>query len=261
MCLILISYRQDPDYPLILAANRDEYYSRPTRAAHYWQDHPAILGGRDLEQGGTWLGITRRGKFAAVTNYREPPLKKTGKVSRGLLVSDFLTGTEPPREYLTGLTARAGNYDAFNLLAGDVSDLYFFSSRRGGAQKLSRGLYGISNGELDCPWPKVKKGKARLDREMEANGRLDPERLMAILSEKQIAADGELPDTGIGVELERKLSPIFINMDGYGTRSSTVLLIDGHGRVQFEERSFDERGGITSTAKFEFDIEGLVSCS
>ena len=255
MCLILLSYRQDPVYPLVLAANRDEFYSRPALPAHYWEDHPTILGGRDLEQGGTWLGITRRGKFAAVTNYREPPLKKTGKVSRGLLVSDYLAGSVPPLEYLTGLATKVDRYDAFNLLAGDVSDLYFFSSRMGRAQKLSQGIYGISNGELDCPWPKVRKGKAKLDREMEKNSRLDPEGLMAILSEKQIAADGELPDTGIGMELERKLSPIFINMDGYGTRSSTALLIDRHGRVQFEERSFDERGEMSNTAAFEFVIK------
>lgn len=255
MCLILISYRQSPDYPLILAANRDEFFPRPTRAAHYWEDYPFILGGRDLEQGGTWLGITRRGRFAAVTNFREPPLRKIGKISRGLLVTEYLMGREPPLDYLTETAKNLARYDAFNLLAGDTSELYFLSSRKGRAEKLTRGMYGISNGELDCPWPKVKKGKAMLDGELKKDDKPDPERLLAILSEKQIAADGELPDTGIGLELERKLSSIFINIDGYGTRSSTVLLIDDGGWVQFAERTFDESGDVVSTIHYSFKIE------
>lgn len=255
MCLILISYRQDPDYPLILIANRDEFFSRPTRAAQYWEDYPFILAGRDLEQGGTWMGITKQGKFAAVTNFREPPLKKTGKTSRGLLVSDYLTGRESPLDYLSGITKRLDQYDAFNLIVGDSTELYFLGSRKGDVEKLTQGIYGISNGELDCPWPKVKKGKARLSNEIANNNELDPERLMRILAETGIADDSELPDTGIGIELERKLSPAFINLDGYGTRSSTVLLIDRQNRVQFKERGFNENAEVTNNTEFEFLIE------
>lgn len=252
MCLILISYRRGEDYPLIIAANRDEFFSRPTSPAHYWQDYPFILAGRDLEQGGTWMGITRQGEFAAVTNLREPPLKKSGAVSRGLLVSEYLTGSETPGRYMSKVLKKSGQYDAFNLLVGDESELCFLCSREKKILKLAPGLYGISNGDLDCPWPKVIRGKRLLGRELELNNGPDPERLLAILADREAAADSQLPDTGIGIGLERKLSPAFINMDGYGTRSSTVLIIDKRHQVEFVERTFNEKAEITDTVSFDF---------
>lgn len=252
MCLILFAWQVRPDHPLVLAANRDEYFRRPTRPAHYWDDAPGVLGGRDLEAGGSWLGVDTRGRVAAVTNYREPPRARAGELSRGLLVSDFLKGDKAAADYLREVIRWQRRYDAFNLLLADATGLYFYSSREPDYRALAPGCYGISNGELDCPWPKVKKGKQVLRRQLGSGQALDSEALFDLLADDTPAADRELPDTGVGLEIERKLSPIFINLDGYGTRCSTVLIMGAQGNVFFAERNFDATGKALDTGRFEF---------
>lgn len=255
MCLILIALNERHDYPLILSANRDEYFSRPTREAAYWEDAPDVLGGRDLEAGGSWLGVDRRGRIAAVTNLREPPLKKTGLESRGRLVADYLKDRIDPETYLRDVIRRRHHFDAYNLLAGMKTDLFFHTSRYEGYEKLDNGIHGVSNGELNCNWPKVVRGKKAFSDVLNAGPIIDPEDLFAILADTTAAADAELPDTGIGQELERNLSPIFVHMDRYGTRSSTVLIMDSQGSVVVCERNFSETGAVVNTGRFEFTVE------
>ncbi|MEX2525360.1 MAG: NRDE family protein [Gammaproteobacteria bacterium] len=255
MCLILIALNEHPDYPLILAANRDEYFRRPTREAAYWEDAPGVLGGRDLEANGSWLGMDRRGRIAAVTNVREPPLKRTGLESRGRLVADYLKNRIDPESYLQDVIRRRLHFDAYNLLVGIKTDLFFHTSRGDDYEKLDSGIHGISNGELNCDWPKVVGGKKALLNVLNAGPMIEPDDLFAILADTTAADDTELPDTGIGTELERNLSPIFIHMDGYGTRSSTVLTMDSNGDVVFCERNFSAVGTAIDTLRFEFTLE------
>ena len=255
MCLILLARETLPDYPLVLAANRDEYYRRPTRPAHYWEDAEGVLGGRDLKAGGSWLGVDTYGRLAAVTNYREPPRPGAGARSRGELVSDYLKGRQAAVDFLEGVIRRRHSYDAFNLLLGDADGLYFYSSLDTRFRRLGAGVYGISNGDLDCPWPKVNRGKRAFREQLESAEGPDSEALFALLADTTPAADADLPDTGVGLETERKLSPIFIHLDGYGTRSSTVLTVAAAGRIALAERNYDENGAAISTGRFEFAIK------
>jgi len=255
VCLILLARGSRPDYPLVLAANRDEYFSRPSRPAHYWEDAPAVLGGRDLQAGGSWLGVDANGRLAAVTNYREPPQPQPGLDSRGRLVADYLKQAREPRAYLQEVVRWRARYAAFNLLVGSGKALYFYSSRAAREQQLDSGFYGISNGDLDCPWHKVIRGKQALREYLETARVPDSEVLFDLLADRTPAGDGQLPDTGVGLETERKLSPIFINLDGYGTRSSTVVIMASDGRVFFAERNYDENGAVRGTGRFEFNAD------
>lgn len=263
MCLILFAYEAHPQYRLIVAANRDEFYTRPTQAAAFWPDAPAVLAGRDLQHGGTWLGTTRAGRFAAVTNYRDPATKINGAPSRGALVSDFLNSRQPPDTYMRELAARAGGYNGFNLLTGDAESLYYFSNRGGAPERLGPGVYGLSNHLLDTPWPKVARGKQTMAEAVRKGDALRPESLIEMLFDRVRAADAELPDTGVGIEIERVLSPLFIVSNGYGTRCSTVVLFDRAGKTTFVERTYD--GADASRwreARYEFNVcdteEGTV---
>lgn len=245
MCLILIAWHVCPDAPLVLAANRDEYHGRPALPAQQWQDAPGIIGGRDQLAGGTWLAAGRGGRIAAVTNLREPGTRGEGARSRGLLVSEFLQGEDAPADYLRGVATRAGEYDPFNLLVGDGDGLWFLGARSDGPLALGAGLYGISNGELDCPWPKVRHGKEELQRILSAqpgNHADSVAALFALLAERDVPADVELPDTGVGIEWERRLAPLFVQAGDYGTRSSTIIVRDAAGTVHLHERRFDAGG-------------------
>ncbi|MGD2000933.1 MAG: NRDE family protein [Desulfobacterales bacterium] len=238
MCLILFSFNTQPGFRLILAANRDEFYVRPTRPLSAWTDVPEVYGGRDLKEGGTWLGITRRGRLAALTNFRDPAHQLPQAPSRGLLINRFLTGNAPPADYLEQLQKTAHRYNGFNLLAGDQTGLWYFSNRSNGIVELQPGYYGLSNHLIDTEWPKVSQGKNRLQDLLNRSGGWGAEDLFALLADRAVAPDRELPNTGVGLEWERALSPLFITSPNYGTRSSTVLLIETSGEVTLLERSF-----------------------
>lgn len=256
MCLILFSYRSHPSYPLIIAANRDEFYERPTAPAAFWDDAPHILAGRDLKGGGTWLGITRTGRLAAITNYRDPRAVKDHAPSRGTLVSGFLRGDESPEEYIRRIRADAGRYNGFNLILGEGGGLFHFSNMTDAFQNIAPGIRGISNHLLDTPWPKVERGKILLEELVSDRREVSPEEIFRILADTTHPDDRHLPDTGVGVAWERVLSAMFIRSEGYGTRSSTVILVDGEGDVSFVERSFSSTGDSCKTARFSFRTTG-----
>ena len=239
MCLIVLSHNHHPGYRLILAANRDEFYERPTLALSQWDDLPGVYAGRDILGRGTWMGVSRSGRIAAITNYRDPTSIKADAPSRGLLVSGFLSDSESPESYLRQLEKSVGQYNGFNLIAGDQTGLWYVSNRSGGVRKLAPGLHGLSNHLLDTPWPKVSHAKAALGNLLQPGGIPDIEDLFEVLQDRTIAVDKNLPDTGVGLEKERMLSPVFITSADYGTRSSSVLIIDDAGAVTFWERTYD----------------------
>jgi uncharacterized protein with NRDE domain len=238
MCLIIFSYRLHPDYRLILAANRDEFYDRPTAPLAYWPDYPDVLAGRDLKASGTWLGVTKSERIAAITNYRDPAAHMENAPSRGILIRDFLTSNAPPQRYLNAVSKMKHAYNGFNLIAGDPSGLYYYSNRAGRVQLLQPGLYGISNHLLDTAWPKIQRGKESLQGQLSGQETIDTEKIWKILADRSLPADEELPDTGVGLEWERILAPLFITSADYGTRSSSIVLMDYSGRVTFMERTF-----------------------
>ena len=251
MCLLLFAYKTHPDYRLILAANRDEFHRRPTDAAQWWNDAPNIFAGRDLEKSGTWMGATRDGKFAALTNFRDPAQRKSNAPSRGLLVSDYLRGKLAPADYLAQLSSNAEQYEAFNLFLGDKNSLWFFSSRDKQPHELKPGVYGLSNATLDEPWPKVTHGKQALNKILVEN--VNENELFSLLADRTIYHDDHLPQTGVPLEWERRLSATFIVSPEYGTRCSTLLLIGKDGRMEMIERSFDAGGEITDTKRAAFN--------
>lgn len=255
MCLILLAIKSHPSYKLIIAANRDEYYERPTAAADFWADNPDILAGKDLRAGGTWLGITRKGRIGAITNYRDPASLKKGSPSRGNLVRDYLTGRKNPVDFLAGLGKNAGRHNGFNLIVGDKDALYWYSNRGEGTRYLTPGIYGLSNHLLDTPWPKVTRAKEIFKKLLTNKKDPSPDALFTILADQTTPDDKSLPDTGVGLEWERMLSPIFITSKIYGTRSSTLIMIDKSNRVTFMERSFDPASDRASTGTYEFLIE------
>jgi uncharacterized protein with NRDE domain len=235
VCLILFAYHVHPVYPLIIAANRDEFYERATAPAAFWEDSPDVLAGRDLEKGGTWMGMTRTGRFAAITNYRAPGQARSDAKSRGFLVSDYLTGTYKPKAYLEKVQQVRELYNGFNLLVGDTESLYYYTSVRNEMKKVTPGIHGLSNHVMDTPWPKVRKGSEKL-KQVLCHKTIDETLLLSILSDSEEAPEEELPDTGVGKEWEKLLSPLFIRSDTYGTRSSTVLTINNDNDIVFTEK-------------------------
>ncbi|MDA8403491.1 MAG: NRDE family protein [Desulfobacteraceae bacterium] len=237
--MILFSYLNHPDYKLILASNRDEFYERPTRPLDFWGADKKVLAGKDERSLGTWLGVTTHGKIAAITNYRDPASVKDVAPSRGLLVSRYLESDKKPGDYLEGLRSDSLAYNGFNLLAGDTNSLYYFSNRRPYIESIKPGIHGLSNAFLDTPWPKVETGKNNLDRILKRQRTIDIEDLFDLLADDHHPCDHDLPDTGIGLAWERMLSPVFIKSEIYGTRASSIILIDNHDRMTFIERSFN----------------------
>lgn len=238
MCLILFSLHHHRGFPLIIAANRDERYERRSAALGFWPDAPQVAGGRDLEAGGTWLGITREGRWAALTNYRQPGSYRTDARSRGRLVSDYLVGAMTPEQYLASIEPGAHDYNGFNLLVGDLDAVHYLSNRDGGARAIDPGVHGVSNHLLNTPWPKVSLGRKYLER-LPTNS---PGSIIASLLERlrdaTRPADAELPDADIGPDRNRALSPPFIAADHYGTRASTVIVVTEQGEVSIQERRF-----------------------
>ena len=239
MCLIVFAWRPDHPQPLIVAANRDEFYARPTQPLAQWPHAPGVHAGRDLEAGGTWLGIGANGRFAALTNIRDPGQPASLK-SRGELVAGFLTGEMSIDDYLSDVVGRSQEYAGFNLLVGNANELWHFNARNSEAVMLAPGVYGLSNAGLDTPWPKVLKAKAALSEQLDDP---QPEALLAILSDAQTAPFIELPDTGVGLATETLLSSVFIASPTYGTRASTALIVQADGSRLMVERSFGPYGG------------------
>ena len=237
MCVLFIAHRFHPRHSLIVLANRDEFYDRPTAAAARWTDHPQVTAGRDLVGGGTWLGIADGGRFAAVTNYRDPS-RPEGTVSRGRLVADYLISDMEPAAYIQEVALNRNEYSGFNLIVGSADELFYFSNA--GPQppeRLEPGVYGLSNHLLNTPWPKVSNGLAAFEG-LISKEEFSREQGFALLADVTLAADPDLPDTGVGIERERILSPIFIRTPVYGTRSSTIVASDLEGNLELNERVF-----------------------
>lgn len=247
MCLIVFAWRPGHPQPLLLAANRDEFYDRPSLPLVEWPDAPGVIAGRDQQAGGTWLGIGPLGRFAALTNIRDPRQPPRGR-SRGELPIQYLGGALGPEAFLRELAGRADDYSGFNLLLGDHRQLWLLNSRTGEPVQLSEGIYGLSNAELDTPWPKVEKAKALLSECL-----ITPQipSLLDLLHDTQQVEDARLPDTGVGLSTERLLSSIFIATRSYGTRASTVLVMHANGRRQLVERSFGPNGVFLGEVNFE----------
>ena len=257
MCIILVAWRTLPGYPLVVAANRDEFFARPTATAGFWADHREVLAGRDLEGNGTWLGITRRGRFAALTNYREPGSRQVSAKSRGRLVADFLTGQTQTESYLKTAAADAERFNGYNLLVGDGDSLAWFSNVTGGGKLLPPGIFGLSNGLLDTPWPKLTAAKSALVSALEALPQDD--KFFELLRDDIIHPDEILPRTGVSLEWERRLSATFVRAPGYGTRSSTLLTVNTDGIAVFDERTWLESGTAGPRRRFRFRLEGTGS--
>jgi uncharacterized protein with NRDE domain len=255
MCLILLAVRKHPKYKLILAANRDEYYERPSEPPHFWEDAPHLLAGRDLVAAGTWLGITRKGRIAAVTNYRDPANVKPDAPSRGKLVSEFLLRDLDSLSYVDLVRREKDRYNGFNLILGNRDRISWYSNRSDKVTPLLPGVYGLSNHLLDTPWPKVLRAKALFEEIIRTGTQIPAESLFLLLKDHTMAPDDTLPRTGVPLEWERILSPIFITSPTYGTRSSSIVLIDKEDRITFMDRTFNSHPEPVSTAKFEFVLE------
>ena len=237
MCLILLAWQVHPDYPLIVAANRDEFFTRPSAAAEFWRDAPQVLAGRDLEAGGTWLGVSRKQRFAALTNYREGKGPRPDARSRGALVADFLVGHETPQAYLDAMAGRASEYGGFNLFVGDAEQLGYCSNRDAGRVRwLAPGIYGVSNHLLDTPWPKLASARAAFAAALQTLPQTAP--FFDLLADREIVPDCHLPETGVPLAWERILSAVFVSSEHYGTRASTLLSRRRDGLITLQERSF-----------------------
>ncbi|WP_217477515.1 NRDE family protein [Stutzerimonas stutzeri] len=242
MCLIVFAWRPSHALPLIVAANRDEFHARPSLPLAAWDEAPTLVAGRDLQAGGTWLGVDTAGRFAALTNIRAPGAR-LGTRSRGELPERYLRGALSPEAYLTELTGHLEHYSGFNLLVGDARELWYLNSQRGTPQQLGEGIYGLSNAALDTPWPKLLRARQALrdclEEPIEAP---QAETLLQLLSDPQLADDHELPSTGVPYEWEKRLSSVFITGTDYGTRASTVLIRHVNGAAQITERRFGPAG-------------------
>ncbi|MFV2030959.1 MAG: NRDE family protein [Gammaproteobacteria bacterium] len=253
MCLILFALHQQDEFPLIVIANRDEYYARPTETAHWWGDEPNIFAGRDLKAMGTWMGVNRSGRFAAVTNVREPGAGTPALLSRGDLPRGFLSSNEPVDSYLERIGSDANAYAGFNLLLGDSNGLRFYSNRQADTLSITPGIYGISNGKFDEHWPKLESGKAALAEALRQG--IDDESLMRILTDDAPAQDHALPKTGVPLDIERMLSSRFIRSPDYGTRACSVVRFSRGRQISFVEQNFGSAGEIDIKVSEEFQIQ------
>jgi len=254
MCILFISVRQHPDYPLIIAANRDEFHQRPTQAAEFWPGSPELLAGKDLKAGGSWMGVNKQGRIAALTNIRDPQNFVADKKSRGALVTDFLNTNVSPQSYEQQLAQTAELYNGYNLLFGDIKALQVFNSASKRCQTLEQGTWGLSNAALNSPWPKVSLGMQQLEDYCRQTPSPNSEDLFHLLQNQQKAAEENLPDTGVSRELEKQLSSIFIQGEEYGTRSSSILTLDSKNRLTWYDRVYDPQGQTTRQKNFTIQL-------
>jgi uncharacterized protein with NRDE domain len=255
MCTIFFAHKAHPRYSLIIVANRDEFYNRPTKPAHWWMDAPQILAGKDLQAGGTWMGVNKQGKFVAITNYRDPHNIMPDAPSRGDLATRFLLEQDSANQFLQKLSPYAPSYNGFNLLVADQDEMGYLSNYGGEYELLESGIYGLSNHLLDTPWPKVWKNKILFEDLVENNDEFPVNQAFELLKNPETAPDNELPSTGVPYEWEKMLSALFIKGATYGTRVSTVILVGNDGKVQFEERSHEKGKG---NRKYEFQIQNTL---
>ena len=261
MCLIAFAWHAHAEYPLIVAANRDEFFARPTASADWWDDRQRVSG-RDLRAGGTWLGASRNGRFAALTNFRDPASQRIDAPSRGALVGDVLDGERSLVEALEHVSLEASRYNGFNLLAAQwhrdasCAAAWMLSSRGDRrSQTIEAGVHALSNASLDTPWPKVERAKDAMRDAMQGAIDLDDlcAKLFALLADQEIARDDTLPRTGVALDVERALSAAFIRMQDYGTRSSTLYVVDREGNALFIERRCEPELPIEER-RFDFRI-------
>jgi uncharacterized protein with NRDE domain len=266
MCLAVVAWHAHPDYPLVLAANRDEFYSRSTRPASWWGNSVALLAGRDEEAGGTWLGITRAGRMALLTNVRAPSERNPHAPSRGAIAVGALQSTQPAAEWLPAQAPKMSAYNGFNLLLAEPAPsgaglqrlVYYTNRRRNGPRPLAPGIYGLSNAFLDTPWPKVVRAVSAFACALAR--RVDPDALLELMADRRPVHDSDLPSTGVPLDWERALSTIQIRAHGYGTRSTTVISVRRDGIVNFLERSFDAvRPELHRDRHFEFTLDGATT--
>lgn len=255
MCIVNFHFHKHPIYKLIVVANRDEYYERPTKSACFWEDELNILAGRDLLQKGTWLGISREGKFAAITNYRDPSLPETGRYSRGEIIRNYLTRDIDSEIFIKHLIKNRANYGGYNIIFGNQNQLFHYNNILNESNVIDTGTHSVSNHSLNTPWPKVVKGKSKLQDYVQSHQeKVHIDDLFQIVADRSIAKDAELPHTGVGLRMERLLSPLFVKMENYGTRSSTILLIDKKDQVTYVERTFLD-GEFQYDKQYKFSIE------
>jgi uncharacterized protein with NRDE domain len=252
MCLILVGWRMNRQFPCLIAANRDEFHARPTAPAAWWQEHPQVLAGQDLRAGGTWLGMTRTGRFAALTNYRDPSERRAEAPSRGALVTELLDSTAPVSECLDYLRRVGAAYNGFNLIFSDGARLGIYESVPGIGRELGPGMYGLSNHLLDTPWPKVQKAKSGLAAAF--GNPSDTAPMLSLLRDDRPAPDAQLPQTGFNLGWERLLSSAFVLSSDYGTRCSTIIRIEQSGRAYFDEWSWNSAGADAGRVSLQFEL-------
>lgn len=253
MCLITFAWKHHPNYKLVVAANRDEFYDRPTAPLGYWHDHPEVLGGRDLKEGGTWMGMHRSGRFTAITNYRDLANLKATAPSRGKLTKDFLTGGQSPEEFFAGVKPTLDLYNGFNLLILENDRLFYFNNVHQVLEEVKPGIYGLSNAFLDTPWPKVEKAKSYFRSSLKKD-RVDRREIMEWMCDSEEAADEALPETGVTPELEKKLSAMCISTENYGTCCTTVVSISSGNEVNYTEKTYARGKRRAGTVSVRFHL-------
>ncbi|MBT0586387.1 NRDE family protein [Alteromonas oceanisediminis] len=256
MCILFIAINQHPEYPLIIAANRDEFYARPALASHFWASPEQLLAGQDVEAGGTWMGVTRNGLVGALTNIRDPERQRSHARSRGELIVNYAQGINNDTDYSEQLRKTASEYNGYNLLYGTLKPLKLavFNNHTLLKADLRDGYYGLSNADLDRPWPKIQRGKDALMQYCENHQHLSVEALFTLLRDPTQAEDIDLPQTGVPYVWEKQLSSIFIKCENYGTRSSTLLMLDKQSNVTWQERTFSSVGEETERQHYQFSL-------
>ncbi len=251
MCLITFAWNYHPRYQLILAANRDEFYERPTAPLGYWHDHPHVLGGRDLKEGGTWMGMSRSGRFTAITNHRDLANLKPAAPSRGALTRDFLTGDISSSAFFESVKNRLDGFNGFNLLTMENGELYYFNNIQQQLVRLQPGIYGLSNAFLDTPWPKVVRAKKYFEVSLKKDAP-DAREMIEWMSDQTLAPEEDLPSTGVSKEWEKQLSAMCIATENYGTCCTTVVTIAKDREVNYVEKTYPKGGRLSGEVSLRF---------